>query len=69
MQVHSKVTHLSPDISVTAHSKIINRILVVTGRGRYDLPTGGVHVLDRLLFRVSPSHLGVIVVVVKGTAS
>ena len=69
LHVHSKFTHLSPDISVTAHSGFINGFLTVIGRGSYSLPTGGVHVPSRLLFRVSPSHLGVIVVVVKGTAS
>ena len=67
----SESTHLQPDVSITAHSGFINGLLRVVGRGTYSLPTGGMSIprSRRKFFRVSPSHLGVIPIVIKRTVS
>ena len=47
----------------------MKRLLTVVGRGIYGLQTGGTSIPHRLFSRVSPSHLGVIPIVVRRTVS
>ena len=65
----SESTHWSLDVSITAHNGFINGLLRVVGRGAYSLPTGGTSVPRRNIPRVSPSHLGVIPIVIRRTVS
>ena len=65
----SKFTDRPLDVSITAHNGIIGGLLRVVGRGTYSLQTGGTSIPHGVLSCVSPSHLGVIPIVIRRTVS
>ena len=65
----SEFTDRPLDVSITTHTGLIRRLLRVVGRGTYNLPTGGTSIPRGVLYCVSPSHLGVIPIVIRRTVS